>query len=179
MKCLTTNHTQSRTYTDDVEEVSIVDNTTTAAAIVLQQSSWGFSEDRFDHGNAGVMLHCAYVKKSIHTSSAEVMSKFKEALNKGRSNGRKVRLAVINHITLMPCVVVPMKELVRICLQAIVVPLSSLCTAGHSRSRIAAIPANHITEWHGEDLTGVGVEGTTSRLLIVGVLTAGVNGRGE
>ncbi|KAK1257689.1 hypothetical protein QJS04_geneDACA016815 [Acorus gramineus] len=48
-------------------------------------------------------------------SSAEVMSKFKEALNKGRSNGRKVRLAVINHITLMPCVVVPMKELVRIC----------------------------------------------------------------
>ncbi|KAK1278380.1 hypothetical protein QJS04_geneDACA016885 [Acorus gramineus] len=29
--------------------------------------------------------------------------------------------------------------------QAIVVPLSSLCTAGHSRSRIAAIPANPIT----------------------------------
>ncbi|KAK1278587.1 hypothetical protein QJS04_geneDACA015793 [Acorus gramineus] len=119
---------------DDVEEVSIVDNATTAAAIVLQQSSWGFSEGRFDQGDAVVMLHCAYVKKSIHAylhragahvievylpfpvrSSAEIVSEFKKALVKGRSNGRKVRLAVIDHITSMPCVVVPVKELVRIC----------------------------------------------------------------
>ncbi|KAK1318624.1 DNA helicase INO80 [Acorus calamus] len=53
---------------DDVEEVSIVDNATTAAAIVLQQVSWAFSEGRFDKGDAVVMLHYAYgaVKKSIH-----------------------------------------------------------------------------------------------------------------
>ncbi|KAK1272488.1 hypothetical protein QJS04_geneDACA015185 [Acorus gramineus] len=31
-------------------------------------------------------------------------------------------------------------------------------------------------EWHGEDLTGVG--GKTPRWLVIGVLTAGINGRG-
>ncbi|KAK1318617.1 hypothetical protein QJS10_CPB04g01102 [Acorus calamus] len=103
---------------DDVEEVSIVDNATTAAAIVLQQVSWAFTEGRFDKGDAVVMLHYAY--GAVHLpfpikSEAEIVSEFKKALEKGRSNGRKVRLAVIDHITSMPCVVIPVKELVRIC----------------------------------------------------------------
>ncbi|KAL0389781.1 UNVERIFIED_CONTAM: L-cysteine desulfhydrase [Sesamum calycinum] len=52
---------------DHVDEVSIVDNATTAAAIVLQHVGWAFAEGRFQKGDAVVMLHCAFqaVKKSI------------------------------------------------------------------------------------------------------------------
>ncbi|XP_047337417.1 probable L-cysteine desulfhydrase, chloroplastic [Impatiens glandulifera] len=121
---------------DDVSEVSIVDNATTAAAIVLQQTSRAFTEGRFSKGDAVVMLHYAYgaVKKSVQAyatrvggrvievqlpfpviSNDEIISEFRKALEEGRSNGHRVRLAVIDHITSMPCVVIPVKELVKIC----------------------------------------------------------------
>ncbi|XP_068658975.1 probable L-cysteine desulfhydrase, chloroplastic [Aristolochia californica] len=121
---------------EDVSEISIVDNATTAAAIVLQQIGWAFSEGRFQKGDAVVMLHYAYgaVKKSIQAyvaraggfvievelpfpvqSDAQIVLEFRKALEKGKSNGRKVRLAVIDHITSMPTVLIPVKELTRIC----------------------------------------------------------------
>uniref|UniRef100_A0A5B7BKZ4 Putative L-cysteine desulfhydrase n=1 Tax=Davidia involucrata TaxID=16924 RepID=A0A5B7BKZ4_DAVIN len=121
---------------DDVEEVSIVDNATTAAAIVLQHIGWGFAEGRFQKGDAVVMLHCAFqaVKKSIEAyvtraggsvievqlpfpvnSNGEIIAEFRKGLAKGKANGRKVRLAIIDHITSMPCVVIPVGELVKIC----------------------------------------------------------------
>jgi selenocysteine lyase/cysteine desulfurase len=82
------------------------------------------------------MLHYAYgaVKKSVEayvtraggdvievklpfplTSNQEIISEFRKALEKGKANGRKVRLAVIDHITSMPSVVIPVKELVKMC----------------------------------------------------------------
>lgn len=121
---------------DDVDEISIVDNATTAAAIVLQKIAWGFTEKIFNEGDAVVMLHYAYgaVKKSIQayvaragghvievqlpfpvSSSEEIVVEFKKALNLGKLDGRRVRLAVIDHITSMPSVVIPVKELTRIC----------------------------------------------------------------
>ncbi|XAR52757.1 Isopenicillin-N epimerase [Bertholletia excelsa] len=121
---------------DDVEEVSIVDNATTAAAIVLQSVGRGFTEGRFDQGDSVVMLHYAYgaVKKSVQayvtraggrvievelpfpvSSNDEIISEFRKALGKGKADGHKVRLAVIDHITSMPSVVIPVKELVKIC----------------------------------------------------------------
>lgn len=121
---------------EHVDEVSIVDNATTAAAIVLQQVQWAFFEGRFQKGDAVVMLHYAYgsVKKSIHayvaragahvievplpfpvTSKEEITAEFRKALELAKQGGRKVRLAVIDHITSMPSVVVPVKELTRIC----------------------------------------------------------------
>lgn len=121
---------------DDVDEVSIVDNATTAAAIVLQQIGWAFTEGRFQKGDAAVMLHYAYgaVKKSIQAyvsraggyvievqlpfpvkSNQEIITEFKKALMEGKANGRNVRLAVIDHITSMPTVIIPVKELVAIC----------------------------------------------------------------
>ncbi|XP_015874829.3 probable L-cysteine desulfhydrase, chloroplastic [Ziziphus jujuba] len=121
---------------EHVDEVSLVDNATTAAAVVLQQTSWAFSEGRFDKGDAIVMLHYAYgaVKKSIEayvtraggyvievplpfpvSSNDEIVTEFRKALEKGKANGRRVRLAVIDHVTSMPCVVIPIKELVKIC----------------------------------------------------------------
>ncbi|CAH1447728.1 unnamed protein product [Lactuca virosa] len=97
---------------DDVSEVSIVDNATTAAAIVLQQVGWAFAEGRFHKGDAVVMLHCAFqaVKKSIEAyvtraggsvivvhlpfpikSNEEIISEFRKGLARGKANGRKVR----------------------------------------------------------------------------------------
>ncbi|MBA0742558.1 hypothetical protein Gogos_015606 [Gossypium gossypioides] len=121
---------------DHVDEVSIVDNATTAAAIVLQQIAWGFAEGKFCRGDAAVMLHYAYgsVKKSVEayvtraggyvievplpfpvSSLDEIVKEFRQALRRGKQNGRKVRLAVIDHVTSMPTVVIPVKELVTIC----------------------------------------------------------------
>ncbi|KMZ65916.1 Cysteine desulfurase [Zostera marina] len=121
---------------DHIDEVSIIDNVTTATAIVLQQIQWGFAEGRFQKGDAVVILHYAYgsVKKSINayvaragghvievqlpfpvTSNEEIMMEFRKALELGKRNGRKVRLAVIDHITSMPSVVIPVKELTIIC----------------------------------------------------------------
>ncbi|KAK9281527.1 hypothetical protein L1049_004430 [Liquidambar formosana] len=121
---------------EDVDEVSLVDNATTAAAIVLQQIGWGFAEGKFNKGDAVVMLHCAYdaVKKSSKAyvtraggsvievqlpfpvnSNEEIIVQFRKGLEKGKANGRKVRLAMIDHITALPSVVVPVAELVKIC----------------------------------------------------------------
>lgn len=120
----------------DVDEVSLVDNVTTAVAIVLQKVSWAFSEGIYSRGDAVVMLHHAYgaVKKSIQayvsragghvievplpfpvSSNAEIIDEFRKALSLGKSSGRRVRLAVIDHITSMPSVVIPVKELTKIC----------------------------------------------------------------
>ncbi|KAL9685795.1 hypothetical protein QQ045_023248 [Rhodiola kirilowii] len=121
---------------DHVDEVSLVDNATTASAIVLQQIGWAFTEGKFQKGDVAIMLHYAYgaVKKSIEAyvsraggcvievqlpfpvrSNDEIVSEFRKALMKGKASGRRVRLAVIDHITSMPCVVIPIKELVKIC----------------------------------------------------------------
>ncbi|XP_078173482.1 putative L-cysteine desulfhydrase 1 [Carex rostrata] len=117
-------------------EVALVDNATTAAAIVLQHMAWQFTEGTFHKGDVVLMLHYAYgaVKKSIHAYAAragahvievplpfplsspdDIIREFRNSLQLGNSNGRRVRMAVIDHITSMPCVVVPVRELVQIC----------------------------------------------------------------
>lgn len=123
----------------DIEEISLVDNATTAVAIVLQHASWAFAEGTYRKGDAVVMLHFAYgaVKKSIHayitragghvievplafpiSSDEEIIREFCNALERGKAEGRRVRLAVIDHVTSMPSVVIPVKELTRICREA-------------------------------------------------------------
>lgn len=122
----------------DVSEISLVDNATTAAAIVLQHAAWSFAEGHFARGDAVLMLHYAYgaVKKSIHAYVARagatvvevplpfpvaspdaIISEFHGALALAKAGGRRVRLAVIDHITSMPSVIIPVKELVAICRQ--------------------------------------------------------------
>ncbi|GKU91190.1 hypothetical protein SLEP1_g5095 [Rubroshorea leprosula] len=121
---------------DHVDEVSIVDNATTAASIFLQQIAWGFAEGRFQKGDAAVMLHYAYgsVKKSMEahitragghvievplpfpvTSPDEIVQEFRRTLQRGKTGGRRIRFAVIDHVSSMPSVVIPVKELVQIC----------------------------------------------------------------
>ncbi|XP_024991473.1 probable L-cysteine desulfhydrase, chloroplastic [Cynara cardunculus var. scolymus] len=121
---------------DHVDEISIIDNATTAAAIVLQHVKWSFFESKFNPGDTAVMLHYAYgaVKKSVEAyvtragghvievkmpfpiaSNDEIITAFRNALELGKSDNRKVRLAVIDHITSMPTVVIPVKELVKMC----------------------------------------------------------------
>ncbi|KAK7284460.1 hypothetical protein RJT34_19206 [Clitoria ternatea] len=121
---------------DHVDQISIVDNATTAAAIVLQHTAWAFREGRFQKGDVVLMLHYAYgaVKKSMEAyvtraggkvievplpfpvnSNDEIISEFRKALERGNSDGKRVRLAVIDHVTSMPCVIIPVKELIKIC----------------------------------------------------------------
>lgn len=121
---------------DDVSEVSIVDNVTTAVAIVLRHVSWEFCEGRFEKGDVVVILDCAFdaVKKSIEAyvsraggevvvvglkfpilSEEEIVEGFRKGIRKGKEGGRRIRLAIIDHVTSMPCVVLPVKELVRVC----------------------------------------------------------------
>ncbi|KAL1825761.1 hypothetical protein DCAR_0313937 [Daucus carota subsp. sativus] len=121
---------------DDVSEVSIVDNVTTAVAIVLRHVSWEFCEGRFEKGDVVVILDCAFdaVKKSIEAyvkraggevvvvemkfpvvSGEEIVERFRKGIRMGKEGGRRIRLAIIDHVTSMPCVVVPVKEMVRVC----------------------------------------------------------------
>ncbi|GMI85066.1 hypothetical protein like AT5G26600 [Hibiscus trionum] len=125
--------------TDHVDEVSIVDNASTAVSIVLQHMAWGFAEGRFHPGDATVMFHCAYgsVKKSVEAyfvraggsvievplpfplnSEDEIVQEFRQALEKAKQSNRRVRLAIFDHVTCMPSVVIPVKELVTICREA-------------------------------------------------------------
>ncbi|MCU5803816.1 aminotransferase class V-fold PLP-dependent enzyme, partial [Clostridioides difficile] len=121
---------------DHVDEISIVDNATTATAIVLQSVAWEFLQGKFNKGDAVVMLQYAYgaVKKSLEAyvtraggyvieawflfpvnSDGEIVSEFRKALERGKANGRKVRLAMIDHVTSIPSVPIPVKELIKIC----------------------------------------------------------------
>lgn len=119
-----------------VDEVSLVDNATTATAIVLQKIGRGFAEGKFQRNDTVLMLHCAFqaVKKSIQAyvtraggsvievqlpfpvySEGEIIAEFRKAIEEGKSNGKRIRLAIIDHITSMPSVVIPVRELVSIC----------------------------------------------------------------
>ncbi|XP_004495860.1 L-cysteine desulfhydrase [Cicer arietinum] len=121
---------------DDVEDISLVDNATTAAAIVLQQIGRKFASGNFRKNDTVIMFHCAYkaVKKSIDAyltpvgasvievqlpfpvrSDEEIVAEFKKGLERGKIKGGRVRLAIIDHITSMPSVVIPVRELIRIC----------------------------------------------------------------
>lgn len=121
---------------DDVEEISLIDNATTAAAIVLQQIGRQFSSGKFCRNDSVIIFHCAYqaVKKSIEAyvipvggsvievelpfpvnSNEEIIAEFKKGIEGGKINGGRVRLAIIDHITSMPSVVIPVRELIRVC----------------------------------------------------------------
>ncbi|KAK4282687.1 hypothetical protein QN277_014033 [Acacia crassicarpa] len=121
---------------EHLDEISFVDNASTAATIVFQQVAWAFGEGKFQKGDVAIMLHYAYgaVKKSIEayvvrsggeiiqvhlpfpvSSDQEIITEFRRALERGKADGKRVRLAVIDHVTSMPSVVIPVKELVRIC----------------------------------------------------------------
>ncbi|KAH7516912.1 L-cysteine desulfhydrase [Ziziphus jujuba] len=121
---------------DHVDEVSLVDNATTAAAIVLQQIGRAFSQGSFCKNDVVVMFHCAFqaIKKSIQAyvvrsggtvleiqlpfpvhSRQQIISEFRRGLERAKANGGTVRLAIIDHITSMPSFVIPVRELVQIC----------------------------------------------------------------
>ncbi|KAK9192447.1 hypothetical protein WN944_003138 [Citrus x changshan-huyou] len=49
-------------------------------------------------------------------SDSEIVSEFRKALQRGKTNGRKVRLTMIDHVTSVPAgVLIPVKELIKIC----------------------------------------------------------------
>uniref|UniRef100_A0A0C9S8G0 TSA: Wollemia nobilis Ref_Wollemi_Transcript_11277_2292 transcribed RNA sequence n=1 Tax=Wollemia nobilis TaxID=56998 RepID=A0A0C9S8G0_9CONI len=120
-----------------VEEVSLVDNVTTAVAVVLQQVAWAFTEGKFKKGEDAVLVLCyAYgaVKKAIEayavragahvievqlpfpvSSKEEIIDIFREAFKQSKTQCKRIRVAVLDHVTSMPSMVLPVKELIRIC----------------------------------------------------------------
>ncbi|OIW17454.1 hypothetical protein TanjilG_22566 [Lupinus angustifolius] len=121
---------------DAIDDVSLVDNATTAAAVVLQHVGRRFGRGEFRRNDSVIIFHCAYqaVKKSIQAyvtsvggsvievrlpfpvrCNEEIIEEFRKGLERGRENGGRVRLAILDHITSMPSVVVPVKELIQIC----------------------------------------------------------------
>ncbi|KAJ7548296.1 hypothetical protein O6H91_07G006000 [Diphasiastrum complanatum] len=120
----------------DVGEVCLLDNATTAAAMVAQDVAWAFTESRYSKGDLILLLSITYaaVKKAFQAyavragakileveillpvhSDAEVMASFQEAFQKARNRGKTIRLAVLDHVTSMPSVVLPIVELVKLC----------------------------------------------------------------
>ncbi|KAI3524261.1 hypothetical protein L1887_02914 [Cichorium endivia] len=59
---------------DHVDEISIVDNATTVAAIVLQQVKWSFFESKFNPGDTAMKLHYVYgaIKKYVQAYNKKV-----------------------------------------------------------------------------------------------------------
>lgn len=119
-----------------MDQISIVDNVTTAAAIVLQRTGRAFSEGKFSKNDDAVTLSCAFpaVKKSFDAyvgrvgghlvevelpfpvnSNNQIINKFRNVLQQCRVNKQRVRLALIDHVSSMPSVVIPVKELVKVC----------------------------------------------------------------
>ncbi|KAK4406873.1 L-cysteine desulfhydrase [Sesamum angolense] len=62
-------------------------------------------------GGSVIVVHLPFPVNS----DEEIIAEFRKGLARGRANGKKVRLAIIDHITSMPCVVIPARELVKIC----------------------------------------------------------------
>ncbi|CAI8603617.1 unnamed protein product [Vicia faba] len=104
---------------DDVEDISLIDNATTAAAIVLQQFGRRFSSGEFRDNDSVIIFHCAYqaVKKSIDAyvipvggsvvevqlpfpvhSDQEIIAEFKKGLERGKVNGGRVREEEVDQI---------------------------------------------------------------------------------
>ena len=102
----------------------------------MQHVAWSFAMGTFARGDTVLMLHYTYssFKKSIHAyaaragaavvevplpfpvaSPAAVVAEFRAALARAKAGGRAVRLAVIDHITSMPSVLIPVRDLVAIC----------------------------------------------------------------
>ncbi|PWA39396.1 pyridoxal phosphate (PLP)-dependent transferases superfamily protein [Artemisia annua] len=93
---------------DDVSEVALVDNATTASAIVLQNVGRGFSEGRYARNDVVVMFSCAFqaVKKSI---DAYVRRAGGEVVVVDLPFPVREKDEIVN------AVIMPVKELVKVC----------------------------------------------------------------
>ncbi|PON43234.1 Glycine dehydrogenase (decarboxylating) [Parasponia andersonii] len=122
---------------DHIDEISLLNNATTAAAVVLHHIGRSFSRGLFPKDDTVLIFHCAFqaVKKSIQAyvsraggsvveihlpfpvhSPQQIVSEFRKGLERAKANGSsRIRLAIIDHITSMPSVLMPVRELVRAC----------------------------------------------------------------
>lgn len=122
----------------DVDEVVLLENATSGAAIVALDCMWGFLEGRFQQGDAILMFDSAYgaVKKCFQAycvragahlleykmpfpvaSNSEIIRTFEEFLQKKKAEypSRTIRLVILDHITSMPSIILPVRDLVCLC----------------------------------------------------------------
>lgn len=126
-------------HSPHVDQVILLDNVTVAVATVLQRIAWDFLEGRYQKGDAILSLNYCYgaVKKALKayllragaqlievqlpfpvSSNDEILSSFNAALKQAERESQRIRFAVIDHITSMPTILLPVRELVRLCRRA-------------------------------------------------------------
>ncbi|KAH7432257.1 hypothetical protein KP509_07G015600 [Ceratopteris richardii] len=120
-----------------VDQVVLVDNATVAVSMVLQKFVWRFFEGHYQKGDMVMALNFSYgsVKKALKAyleragahlievclpfpvkSKDEIVAAFLTTLHQVKvESARRVRLALIDHVTSMPSFVLPVKELVSLC----------------------------------------------------------------
>eukprot|EP00850_Spirogloea_muscicola_P007548 SM000038S14361 [mRNA] locus=s38:395581:398367:- [translate_table: standard] len=119
----------------NVEELALVDNATTATVIVAQYVADRFHGGEFAAGDIILVLDCTYaaVKNVIEryigramgqvvevpipfplSADSEVVDAFEEVLARLKKTqpAARIRLAVLDHVTSMPSVVLPLRTLV-------------------------------------------------------------------
>eukprot|EP00850_Spirogloea_muscicola_P003521 SM000014S00309 [mRNA] locus=s14:658800:661548:+ [translate_table: standard] len=119
----------------NIEELSLVDNATTATVIVAQYVADRFHSGEFAAGDIILVLDCTYaaIKNVIQryigramgqvvevripfplSADSEVVDAFEEVLArlKKMQPAARIRLAVLDHVTSMPSVVLPLHTLV-------------------------------------------------------------------
>lgn len=120
---------------DSVDEVVLLDNVTTAVAMLAQDLVWDFVEGRFQKGDAVLLLNFAYgaVKACFEgiiskaggrvvyakipfpvSSASQILECFQKSLDEltDENPGMVIRFAIIDHITSMPAVLLPVREMV-------------------------------------------------------------------
>eukprot|EP00250_Pteridium_aquilinum_P020103 c24702_g2_i1 orf=839-2167(-) len=119
-----------------IDQVVLLDNVTVAVAMVLQHIAWGFSEGRYQKGDAVLALNFSYgsVKKALRaylvragahliqvrlpfpvSSEEEILAAFHSTLKQAQAESWRIRFALIDHITSMPSIVLPIQKLVSLC----------------------------------------------------------------
>lgn len=126
-------------HSPHVDQVILLDNVTVAVSMVLQRVALDFLEGHYQKGDAVLALNFSYgaVKKALKayllragahlievklpfpvTCSEEILATFNAALQQAHRESRRIRFALIDHITSMPSMVLPIGELVSLCRRA-------------------------------------------------------------
>nr|XP_024378854.1 L-cysteine desulfhydrase-like [Physcomitrium patens] len=121
-----------------VEEVFLLENVTAAASMVALDVMWAFAEGRYKKGDSILMLNFTYgaLKKSFQayaaraggrifqvqipfpvSSEEQILQVFEEALEEEREENPSsiIRMAVFDHIVSMPTMILPIRQLIKLC----------------------------------------------------------------
>lgn len=119
-----------------VEELVLVDNVTVAASIVALDVMWSFIQGQFQKGDCILLSNFTYGALKITfeayavragadiliadipfpvSSREAILSSYDRVLKEAQTDGRVIRMALIDHVVSMPSIITPLEELVSMC----------------------------------------------------------------